>query len=96
MKTQDDFSGYVGELLEGHYDCVDRMTIKGYFRLGQQGGGMRYWWGQLHGHAKDLRPETFREMAGTFSRRLRAYTERKKIPLIKCSDTGKKDRKSVV
>lgn len=90
MKTRDDLSEYVGELLDGRYDCVDRVVIKGYFRYGQQGGGMRQWWRLLKGSDKGLNSGTFREMAGTFSRRLRACMQKQNIPVIKCSDTGKK------
>jgi hypothetical protein len=90
MKTNDALSEYVGDLLEGSYDCVDRVVIKGYFRLGQQGAGMRVWWRSLRGSDDGRRPSVFREMAGTFSRRLRAYAQKRDIPLIKCSDTGKR------
>jgi hypothetical protein len=30
--------------LEGSYECVDRIVINAYYRLGQMGGGMRLWW----------------------------------------------------
>jgi len=34
---KDDFTEYYEELLDGHYDCVDRIVLNGYFPLGQQG-----------------------------------------------------------
>jgi hypothetical protein len=39
MKQNDDLSDYYQELLEGRYDCADRIVLNGYFPLGQQGGG---------------------------------------------------------
>ena len=41
MKTHDEFSDYYADLLDGRYDCVDRIVLNGYFALGQQGGGFR-------------------------------------------------------
>jgi len=49
MVVEDDFTEYHKEFLEGHYDCVDRIVLNGYFPLGQQGGGFRYWWRKLTG-----------------------------------------------
>jgi hypothetical protein len=44
MNEADDFSTYHEDLLDGQYDCVDRIVLNGYFALGQQGGGFRTWW----------------------------------------------------
>ncbi len=41
MKQPDGLSAYDEELLEGRYDCVDRIVLNGYFPLGQQGGAFR-------------------------------------------------------
>jgi hypothetical protein len=41
MNTPDDFSQYHAELLDGIYDCVDRIVLNAFFPLGQTGGGMR-------------------------------------------------------
>lgn len=41
MKATDEFSSYYAELLEGRYDCVDRMVLNAYFPMGQTGGGLR-------------------------------------------------------
>ncbi len=49
MHQLDDFSTYHEALLDGHYDCVDRIVLNGYFPLGQQGGGFRTWWRALTG-----------------------------------------------
>ncbi len=85
MKTHDEFSDYYADLLDGRYDCVDRIVLNGYFALGQQGGGFRYWWRQLTGSDATLDQEHVREMAGRFSRRVHAYAKRRRIPLRHCA-----------
>jgi hypothetical protein len=35
----DRFSDQYADLLEGHYDCVDRIVLNAYFPLGQKAGG---------------------------------------------------------
>ena len=54
MNTPDDFSQYHAELLEGVYDCVDRIVLNAFFPMGQTGGGMRCLWRQLHGDDSHL------------------------------------------
>jgi hypothetical protein len=83
MSTPDEFSEYYAELLEGSYDCADRIVLNAYFPMGQSGGGLRTWWRQLRGSDADLDDEHLRDMAGAFSRRLRAYCTHKGIPFIK-------------
>jgi hypothetical protein len=78
----DEFSSYYAELLEGTYDCVDRVVLNAYFPMGQTGGGLRTWWRQLHGSDANLNDGQLRDMAGTLSRRLRAYCARHKVPVI--------------
>jgi hypothetical protein len=84
MKQSDDFSDYYQELLEGRYDCPDRIVLNGYFSLGQTGGGFRYWWRRLTGSDQTLDQEHLLRMAGRFSRRVHAYAKRRRIPLIHC------------
>ncbi|MDO8706708.1 MAG: hypothetical protein Q7J84_17360 [Sulfuricaulis sp.] len=79
---RDEFSRYYAELLEGTYDCVDRLVMNAYFPLGQTGGGMRSWWRALRGDDRDLDDRHLREMAGAFSRRVSAYCAKHGIPLI--------------
>ena len=73
---------YYEELLEGRYDCVDRMVLNAYFGPGQTGGGLRSWWRLLRGNDADLDDSHLREMAGTLSRRLRAFCAKREIPII--------------
>ena len=84
MKQADDFSDYYQDLLEGRYDCPDRIVLNGYYPLGQQGGGFRHWWRRLTGSDETLDQEHVLRMAGRFSRRVHAYAKRRRIPLIHC------------
>lgn len=87
MVQNDDFTEYHEELLEGRYDCPDRIVLNGYFPLGQQGGGFRHWWRQLAGSDQNLDQEHLQRMAGRFSRRVHAYAKENHIPLFHC-ETG--------
>ena len=82
MNPTDELSSYYAELLEGAYDCVDRVVLNAYFPMGQTGGGLRTWWRQLHGSDANLNDDQLRDMAGTLARRLRAYCARHQVPVI--------------
>lgn len=82
MNPTDELASYYAELLEGTYDCVDRVVLNAYFPMGQTGGGLRTWWRRLHGHDANLNDTQLRDMAGTLSRRLRADCARHQVPLI--------------
>ena len=53
MQGKDDFTDYYSELLEGDYDCVDRIVINAYYPMGwarlqevfEPGGGP--WMGRM-------------------------------------------------
>jgi len=90
MPLPDDFSNYVAELLHGSYDCVDRIALRAYFRLGQTSGGFLTWWNRLFpGRAPTQ--DYLRRMAGDFARRLKAFSETHKIPLQYC-EIGDRDK----
>jgi hypothetical protein len=80
MSTPDDFSTYVADLLSGTYDCVDRISVRGYFPLGQTSGGLLTWWNRLFPNTA-LSEQRLRKLAGDFARRVHAYARRHKIPL---------------
>ena len=80
----DPFTDHYQELLDGTYDCVDRIVLNGYFRLAQAPGGFRYWWRKLHGTDENLNDTMLMRYAGRFARRIRAYAEKAGIPLIEC------------
>jgi len=83
MNAIDEFTNYHAELLEGSYDCMDRLVLNAYFPVGMTGGGLRSWWRLLRGDDSKLSDASLREMAGAFSRRLRAFCTEQRVPLIK-------------
>jgi hypothetical protein len=88
----DEFSNLYAEFLDGTYDCVDRIVLNGYFRLAMSAGGFRSWWSNLRGGDADLDNTHLMRFAGRFSRRVRAYTKRKGIPLIYCKQGQRKEQ----
>ena len=85
MPQIDEFSSYHKDLLDGRYDCVDRIVLNGYFPLGQQGGGFRTWWRALTGCEETLDGSHLQRMAGRFSRRVHGWAKHHGIPLIHCA-----------
>src|SRR6516225_7599188 len=72
------------DLLSGSYDCVDRIVLNGYFRMGHDPGGFRVWWRALTGSDETLANTYLIRMAGRFSRRVRGYAKAHAIPVIDC------------
>lgn len=79
MPTPDDFSTYIADLLKGTYDCVDRVSLRGYFPLGQTSGGLLMWWNQLYPNTA-LTQQRLRSLSGDLARRVRAYARKQNIP----------------
>jgi hypothetical protein len=78
------------DLLQGSYDCVDRIVLNAYFRMGHSGGGFRAWWQKLEGSEDHLDNAHLMRLAGRFSRRLRAFAQGRGIPVIDCRRGEKK------
>jgi hypothetical protein len=93
MNPTDNFTTGISELLDGRYDSMDRITLTGFFPVGCTSGGLLKWWNQLRG-AETLDQKKLQEFAGTFSRRVRAWAEKNKVPLIDCEmgDKSKHER----
>jgi len=88
----DQLSTLYSDLLEGSYDCVDRVVLNAFFGMGQTGGGLRVWWRGLHGCDANLDDNHLMRMAGRFSRRLRAWAKENGIPVLYCSSGEDKHR----
>jgi len=89
--AMDELSARYGELLQGSYDCVDRIVLNAYFSLGHNPGGFRVWWRRLHNNSEErLDNAHLMRMAGRFSRRVRGFAKAHGIPVIDC---GRGDRK---
>jgi hypothetical protein len=86
----DEYSDYYADLLDGLYDCVDRIVLNAYFCMGQTAGGFRTWWRQLMGSDDDLDNAHLMRMAGRFSRRVRAHAKAHQIPLVDCQPGERK------
>jgi hypothetical protein len=71
-------------LLGGSYDCVDRIVLNAYFRMGHDPGGFRVWWRALTGSDETLENGYLMRLAGRFSRRIRGYAKAHDIPVIDC------------
>ena len=81
----DQLSTLYQDLLGGRYDCVDRIVLNAYFRMGHDPGGFRVWWRALTGSDETLENTYLMRMAGRFSRRVRGYAKAHGIPVIDCS-----------
>lgn len=82
METNDEFTQYYSDLLEGDYDCVDRIVINAYYPMGQTPGGFRTWWRALDGSDTRLDDAHLMRMAGRFSRRVRAWAKHNKASFL--------------
>lgn len=82
MKATDNFINHYSEMLEGSYDCVDRIVLNGYFSNLHIAGGVRNWFSILKGERAVLDTNQLIRFSGRFSRRIKAFTESKNIPLI--------------
>jgi len=80
----DGLSTLYQDLLSGSYDCVDRIVLNAYFRMGHAPGGFRAWWRALTGSDETLENAHLMRMAGRFSRRIRGYAKAHNIPVIDC------------
>jgi hypothetical protein len=81
----DSLSDRYAELLTGSYDCVDRIVLNAYFRMGHDPGGFRSWWRALTGSDEGLDNTHLMRLAGRFSRRIRGYAKANGIPVVDCS-----------
>lgn len=91
MEMEDELSRYYADLLDGSYDCVDRIVLNAYHTVCHSPGGFRDWWRRLMNGAEErLDNAHLMRMAGRFSRRVRAYAAAHNIPVIDC---GRGERK---
>src|SRR6476619_427856 len=81
----DGLSTLYQDLLSGSYDCVDRIVLNAYFRMGHDPGGFRLWWRQLTGSDATLDNAHVMRLAGRFGRRIRGYAKVNDIPVVNCS-----------
>jgi hypothetical protein len=81
----DDLTERYRDLLQGSYDCVDRIVLNAYNSLCYSAGGFRQWWRRLmNGSDEQLDNAHLMRMAGRFSRRIRGFAKTHGIPVIDC------------
>src|ERR1700739_3954546 len=80
----DGLSTLYRDLLGGSYDCVDRIVLNAYFRMGHDPGGVRVWWRALTESDETLETASLSRLAGRFSRRVRGYAKAHGIPVVDC------------
>ncbi|MCJ7702020.1 MAG: hypothetical protein MUO62_10585 [Anaerolineales bacterium] len=78
------------DLIEGSYDCPDRIVLNAYFGMGHSPGGFRSWWRRLYGTDDDLDKTHLIRLAGRFSRRMKAYAVKHDIPVLYCKPGERK------
>src|SRR5580658_97067 len=87
----DQFTACYQDSLTGVYDCVDRIVLNGYFIVGHNPAGFRYWWRRLFGSDDNLDETHLMRIAGRFSRRLNAYAKSSGVPVIYSEAGDRKD-----
>src|SRR6266851_563859 len=81
----DQLSARLAILLDGTYDCIDRIVLNGYYSLCYSAGGFRLWWRSLMGGSEEqLDNAHLMRLAGRFSRRVRGFAKAHHIPVIDC------------
>lgn len=91
MNSSDLFLSHYGQLIDWHYDCLDRIVMNGMFLLGQSPGGFRFWWREYFGHEDRLNNDEMRKMAGDFSRRISYWAKENGVAVIDCAKNERKD-----
>lgn len=86
----DSFSQPYADLIEGSYECPDRIVLNAYFGLGHSAGGFRSWWRHWYGTDDNLDKTNLMRLAGRFSRRLQSYTEAHHIPFLRSNSEERK------
>ena len=81
MRYKDKITEHYQEVIEGTYDCIDRLVLNAYCPQLLIPGGFRNWYRDLKGSDKDLDNAALMRMAGRFGRRVKAFCESEKIPL---------------
>jgi hypothetical protein len=82
MKFTDELSKHYAPILEGKYDCIDRIVLNAYCPMLLNGGGVRYWYRNLKGDDSDLHTGGLMRIAGRFSRKVQSYCKSKHISFI--------------
>jgi hypothetical protein len=86
----DEFTSYHADLLEGLYDCVDRLVVNAYYPVLQSPGGFRDWWRRVYGTDDNLDDTHLMRLAGRFGRRARGWAKANNVPVVFCAAGDRK------
>ena len=70
------------ELLDGSYDCVDRVVLRAYYQFAQRGAGLRAWWRIWKGSDVGLDNTRLMRVAGRFARRVKGWAKSQGVPIV--------------
>ena len=82
MKTKDSLTEHYTPLLEGTYDCIDRIVLNAYCPMLLVAGGVRNWYRLMEGSDNDMSDASMMRYAGRFSRRVQSFCKKKNIPFV--------------
>jgi len=82
MKTNDSLTEHYTPLLEGTYDCIDRIVLNAYCPMLLVAGGVRNWYRLMEGSDNGMSDASMMRYAGRFSRRVQSFCKGKNIPFV--------------
>ena len=82
MKAKDSLSEHYTPVLEGVYDCIDRIVLNAYCPMLITPGGVRNWYRIMENGDHDMSDANMMRYAGRFSRRVQSFCKKKNIPLV--------------
>ena len=82
MKTKDSLTKHYEPMLEGSYDCIDRIVLNAYLPMLMAPGGVRVWYRTMKGSDQGLSTAGLMKFAGRFSRRVQSFCKSKNIPFM--------------
>jgi len=90
MEAIDSLTEHYQPLLEGTYDCIDRIVLNAYCPMLLVAGGVRNWYRKMKGDDKDLSDAALMRYAGRFSKRVQQFCTKKNIPFVRFNCGGRK------
>ena len=80
MRNEDYLTQHYSNILDGSYDCIDRIVLNAYCPMLLIPGGVRNWYRIMQGDDRDMSDSTMMRYAGRFSRRVQAFCKKGNIP----------------
>jgi hypothetical protein len=90
MKNIDHITEHYRQIIEGTYNCIDRLVLNAYNPQLHIPGGFRIWYRDLKDTDEGLCNASLIRMAGRFNRRVKAFCESNRIHLQYCKVSERK------